>query len=602
MQAPGAVEVLALADVGALPLPGAMVLAVEGDGSETQEPSWATASSAAALEDYLDPDPEVPLVRDPVLAAGLCDLGVDSTLALDVLTLGHAAAVDDGTFGPKTDAVRRFAARRIARTQSTIPAQLLLMPPRMEVPQPTAAARLVARPPAPPFGTPQQPVGSGGTLSAAIAPVPFPVPTPIPVGPAPLVSGAETEARETEGAADALLGALPDALLAYGERADVPAVPDAQRRADRRALLLLKGVHSLRKARTSLVAWLDFADEKRLAGYGLPSSADRTMWFLGRFPGADAESSVRHAHACGLRWLMTHLGLPFDAAAAMVRAFSPAPKNEPAFAEMWPVRVMRHFFVLAMKYDGPDAWAVLPYATAGYIVVADSLRLIDGMRSAPPKVDGDGNLDGVARLTKGKRRATMRPLPWKVPGFSPDPSIPHEGVADKLAANFAMLPTGADSMFWGFASRTGAAASLPTAARWGTERATAARVVSGMAHIMQMAPLSMTKEAARKLAKYRHGPRHTRSELVRVWMWPRAARDEIGKWRTGGGRLGALANRYSRAAEAVLRVTLSRCILERIRSGCDGDDGTLAYWAVHPEAARDVGMERALRVADGREE
>ena len=46
--------VLALADVGALPLPGAMVLAVDGDGSETQEPSWATASSAAALEDYLD--------------------------------------------------------------------------------------------------------------------------------------------------------------------------------------------------------------------------------------------------------------------------------------------------------------------------------------------------------------------------------------------------------------------------------------------------------------------------------------------------------------------------------------------------------------------
>jgi hypothetical protein len=199
-----------------------------------------------------------------------------------------------------------------------------------------------------------------------------------------VVTGPETEAADSAAAAQALLVLIPDWVLAYGDSPSLSGfVPPEVRRANRHDLLMQKGVGSVKKARTYFAAWLSFAATHNLPRLGLPADGDACMWFLREY--AEPGTAARHGAACGLRWLHTHMGLPFDAARQTVRAASRAPLREPSFADMWPVFVLRHFFIIAMTYTGPAAPFVRAYATAMYIAVAASLRLIDGVTQGQPK-------------------------------------------------------------------------------------------------------------------------------------------------------------------------------------------------------------------------
>ena len=55
----------------------------------------------------------------------------------------------------------------------------------------------------------------------------------------------------------------------------------------------------------------------------------------------------------------------------------------------------------------------------------------------------------MAAISKGRRRASMRPLPWIIPTTSPTPELSDEAVRDGLGSAFALLPPGAQSIFMG---------------------------------------------------------------------------------------------------------------------------------------------------------
>lgn len=432
---------------------------VPDDDGDTMDGSFAMHNASDA---DMDDDIAADLERESRLADGLAMLGVPSHLAPDVLSLEDAEGCAPGAFDGWTQAVRRFA-RRVLRESADVRAHVALVvaggragplapvlpaaPPlapllagplplgrRPDLPAP-AAALLAPSAPLALRATGGRAASGGRAATGGAAPGGMWTSELAGLG---VMTGPETEAADSAAAAQALLVLIPDWVLAYGDSPSLSGfVPPEVRRANRHDLLMQKGVGSVKKARTYFAAWLSFAATHNLPRLGLPADSDACMWFLREY--AEPGTAARHGAACGLRWLHTHMGLPFDAARQTVRAASRAPLSEPSFADMWPVFVLRHFFIIAITYTGPAAPFVRAYATAMYIAVAASLRLVDVLRSSPPAVV-DGHLDGVARLTKGRRLEVMRPLPWTVPGLSPEPSIPHDSVAETLAANFRCVP------------------------------------------------------------------------------------------------------------------------------------------------------------------
>lgn len=174
----------------------------------------------------------------------------------------------------------------------------------------------------------------------------------------------------------------------------------------------------------------------------------------------------------------------------------------------------------------------------------------------------------------------MRPLPWLVPAVSPLAGVADEAFADGMWAALSLVPSGACSMLPAVETLDGKDASICAAAvrgrlglRWrGSARSTKPRAVTAMAQILQLAPLRLGAVEARQVASRQHGPRHCLPELARLRLYPLPARNELGFWKGNGsrGRMGALPNRYSRDAEAVLQYYLRASLIAIIKSGFDG--------------------------------
>ena len=378
------------------------------------------------------------------------------------------------------------------------------------------------------------------------------------------------------------------------------AVPVPQRIANRRQHLESQGAGSIAAGSRFLRVWTGFCARNEIPNYGVDALDEELFeWFLreedklarsraaeaaSRRPGKETAArvgdSVQHSLACAARWCADHAGMPFAVAKKpAVRVKSKPPGREPKAAEMWEVAAMLHLLRIAVRYNGARAALIRPNAAAGFAVAAASLRLIDGLRSAPPRF-GSVRLASSetqlcfrseAALTKGRRRSVMKPLPWIVPLISPDASMSDEEMAVGLQAAFSLLPASACSMFQSLALSNGSAGSLPWADGWGPacDRATPARIVTALAWLFQWAPLSLTPSEARSAAQSKHAPRHVMPELGRLLMLPAPARKELGYWGGKGrpsGRLSQLENRYSREAEEVLQVLLRAYIMRWVRS------------------------------------
>lgn len=392
-----------------------------------------------------------------------------------------------------------------------------------------------------------------------------------------------------EAQVDQLLSLVPSALLTGDAR-----VPPASQLAAKRHHLLGFGAGTLQGAHRFLRDWMAFCSRKDIPACGVPISEELFLWFLhdadaaarARATGSRTGESVQHGLASAARFLYKHAGLPFGVAQApQVRGQSVIPRSkEPAWAQMWEVATLLHLLRLACCYRGHDACMVRVYALGAYLVIAASLRLVDGLRSAPPVlyIDSSGILvlRSVAALTKGKRRSTMQPLPWVVPLVSVDAALSDSQAVAGVRETLTMYPDGACSLFPPLCASGGRAAALGSGSRFASEfatlsggspvdsRATPALMASSVCYLLCWSPLSLSRADARRLVGRKHGPRHVLPELGRVLLLPKPARDELGYWkvRNSRGRLGDLSNRYSREGEEFLQIRLRALLLRWIRS------------------------------------
>lgn len=120
-------------------------------------------------------------------------------------------------------------------------------------------------------------------------------------------------------------------------------------------------------------------------------------------------------------------------------------------------------------------------------------------------------------------------------------------------------------MFLELVDPSGALCTLGSATAFGTAPASPERLAASLAFLLTWAPLAYPSAKSKKVAAGKHGPRHTLPEIARVMGMPAEARDELGRWKTGGGRLQRHSNRYSREGERLLQVILRLRLVQRIK-------------------------------------
>ena len=381
---------------------------------------------------------------------------------------------------------------------------------------------------------------------------------------------------EAGAAANELLAAIPMELLLHQHSA----APREQRIATRRRTIGAEGPASIRRATGVVRKWVAFVQRHSIPAYGIGNDGqvdeDTILWFLAEVDKEARDAAVgtsrtgtsaEHTTAGSLRWLCDHAGLPFAAAKARYvrRSSAPTTSSEPRWAEMWEVAVLVHLLRIAVQYKGRGAAFVRPYAASAYCVAAGSVRLVDALRSAPPRLDDLGVFATVAVLSKGRRRSSMRPLPWGVPAVSPDASVDDATLTAGLLAAFALMPAGTSTMFPAMVDSRGQLANLQHATGWGAGRSSDSRLITSVAYLLQWAPLSYSRVEARRVASKKHAPRHILPELGRIRLWPLPARLELGYWKDARGGRMAQPNRYSRDAERLLQRQLRTLLLQLVR-------------------------------------
>ena len=599
----------------------------DGWGSDTDLASEASSQASGLECDFLAADGE--FVSDFVLEAGALPSQSGDGAAplsprmqniyetLGLASVAHVSSVRDAatmvqdSLGPNTEDIRAWAFRELAADRA--------MRPSLPVP------RLASNPTASCSARCSGPVGgahgacttlggctalscsagglvhsessalSGGTSSSSVG------------------AGLSLRLRETVDAEDAatlvaaqqLVDATPAVLLAGGPSS----VPHIQRIRNRVDHLAGCGIGSIKRAISTMRAWKEFCTQHSIPDWGTECDIEMAQWFAreGRVRG----KSVPHDRMEGLRWLADNLDCaPFNAAKdpRCRKATPPSLGQEPAWAEMLEVAAMVHLLRIAVLYTGAGCRFVCAWAAAGYCTTAASLRMVDGCRSPPPTectVGGTPCLESVAALSKGRRRATMQPLPWLFPTVSPTSEFTDAEVHNGLIRALASLPPAAPSMFMGL-QMGGKDASLPavvkwSSVQWGSAKSSPSRITTGMAFLLQWAPLSLTASEARKVAAKQHTYRHVVPELSRVMAMAPAARDETGYWKEKRGRLNRKSNRYSRSAERVLQSTIRKCVLQWVRRRfTPGTRPALEHFAAGMREMVEMGEESAqwIRQAD----
>jgi hypothetical protein len=390
------------------------------------------------------------------------------------------------------------------------------------------------------------------------------------------------EDRLAAALAEQLVAITPDHLLLSGTSSVTP----LERRLLRVTTLSTMGTASLRKGISCLRIWISYAETHGLLS---ATTIDADVMQLciraasSTSKGSCGGNTTPHSLACGFRWLADGACMPAFASAKeqTVRdAFPPYVGNEPAFAPMWEVTAFVGLLHIAVRYRGPCERIVRASAAGAFVLAAASLRLVDGLRSAPPHlVPASPTPDAAYQLadclasqaviTKGASRRVMRPFPWRVPLVSPDPDMTDTEMQSGLLEAFALLPDGAPSMFMSIVNAAGDVVSLPSATEtcdWGSERSSDYRLSTAIAFLFTLPPISLSKPAAKEMASRKHAARHVFPELGRVGGIGATARDELGYWKGTAGRLGRFSNRYSREGERILQSVLREYIMRHIRS------------------------------------
>jgi len=541
----------------------------------------AAMEPPTACEGALQPREEEPSPRLQRILTSL-----DLMPSASVLCCEAAASMDVEVFGERTEAVREWAlhelavrrapSRRAPTTVAVVRASSALAVARADLPFASEHSTALVLAPCVGAATSSTehstalvlaPCAGAATSSTAAASAAE------HAGVAARALVLASEDADIERAVDDFMRAVPSALLLHAPSA----VADLERIASRRRHLLSCGASSVRAGTAFVREWLAFCERRSLDSYGLPVDDDLLCVFFAEVDTAarrraegrsrQTGASVLHAMACAARWVTDHAGLPFGAAKARLvrKSSAPARERDPAWSEMWEPSVVVH--LLRVSAECAHRGLVRAMAASLFFVCTASMRLINGQRSAPPVLDGDGVFHGVAVLSKGKRRSSMAPKPWSVPCVSPDSAMLDADVERCLREALSSLPASCCSMFPRLIDERGREVSLERAvAACPSARAASSQLETTVTYLLTLPPLNLPRAEARQLASRKHGPRHIFPELARVMGLPLSARNELGLWAETRNRLQTMPNRYSRDAERLLSKVLRGMILRHIRA------------------------------------
>ncbi|KAL1524216.1 hypothetical protein AB1Y20_019124 [Prymnesium parvum] len=488
-----------------------------------------------ACEGALQPREEEPSPRLQRILTSL-----DLMPSASVLCCEAAASMDVEVFGERTEAVREWAlhelavrrapSRRAPTTVAVVRASSALAVARADLPFASEHSTALVLAPCVGAATSSTehstalvlaPCAGAATSSTAAASAAE------HAGVAARALVLASEDADIERAVDDFMRAVPSALLLHAPSA----VADLERIASRRRHLLSCGASSVRAGTAFVREWLAFCERRSLDSYGLPVDDDLLCVFFAEVDTAarrraegrsrQTGASVLHAMACAARWVTDHAGLPFGAAKARLvrKSSAPARERDPAWSEMWEPSVVVH--LLRVSAECAHRGLVRAMAASLFFVCTASMRLINGQRSAPPVLDGDGVFHGVAVLSKGKRRSSMAPKPWSVPCVSPDSAMLDADVERCLREALSSLPASCCSMFPRLIDERGREVSLERAvAACPSARAASSQLETTVTYLLTLPPLNLPRAEARQLASRKHGPRHIFPELARVMGLP----------------------------------------------------------------------------------
>lgn len=484
--------------------------------------------------------------------------------------------------GKKTEALRRIALREAVESDITSRASTASLSRVTQTVGPSAGpseAAVVQLAPAPvalSAGVPGPALTAVDRTACAIVPGH----RSAAAGERVAVSSYDVEGDRIDCEVRRLLQTIPDAVLLHGCTSILPA---SVRRANLIGTISQYDAGTIAKGRKAFESWMCFCERHHLPDHGAPFDTDLCVWFLreedemARARAASAASSsrrtgstIKHARACALRWLAAVGCVPFAAHALQVRKSAPPDASrEPSMTPMWEVAVVRHLLILVVRCSGPRASLVQAYAASAYLMCLASLRQLDALRSSPPQfvvAEGLPAFQGIAAYTKGHNtRARQRPMPWWVPAVSIEPSVSDDEAATALRTALAAFAPSASSMFMELIRGDGQPCALDAAVAFGVRRARPHHLSATLAYLLTWTPLSFSPQAAAAVASGRHGPRHTLPEVARVLGMPAEARDELGRWKSNGGRLQRHANRYSRRGECLMQLLLRSRLVRRVR-------------------------------------
>ena len=304
---------------------------------------------------------------------------------------------------------------------------------------------------------------------------------------------------------------------------------------------------SLQNARRALLALFDFA-----RGVGITlTDFKASTGLISAFLSSQMARTMASSRLRGLIWAQHNLGIELNADAAALKSYSENRSSGANHALTMPVKIACHLAVIASDKAQPEYTRAL--AAGIHLLAAASLRWADAQRCTwkvlSGTLEGKGETKTGFAYWWGEKPDLLGGTDWYRP----------------LAKSYKGLKHAHDYVFRRATFKRGFTGDLDHFSKWEEGPARKEHVVTGYIQLLQMEPLSLSLDEAKRYARL-HGGRRLYPTLGRFMSHQLNLstddRQELGRWApaSGGAPGGApMTNLYASDAQR------TRCVSTRKR-------------------------------------
>ena len=304
---------------------------------------------------------------------------------------------------------------------------------------------------------------------------------------------------------------------------------------------------SLQNARRALLALFDYA---RGVGITLENFKASTG-LISAFLSSQMARTMATSRLRGLIWAQHNLGIDISADAPTLKSYTESRSNGAGHALTMPVKIMCHLAVIASDKAQPEYTRAL--AAGLHLLAAASLRWADAQRSTwivlRGTLEGQGQTKTGYSYWWGEKTDLLGGTDWYRP----------------LLKSYKSAPSQPDYIFRRASFKRGHTGDLDSFEKWENAPARKEHVVTGYIQLLQMEPLSLSYEDAKKYSRM-HGARRLFPTLGRFMSHKLNLstddRQELGRWAPASGGTGGhapITNLYASDAQR------TRCVHTRKR-------------------------------------